>query len=175
MRRRTRALCCSAAMVGMVALTSCGSQSTTTPPGPRSASAPPSTQSASPSAGRSPAAGFPLTISRTGGIAGFQDVLVVSGDGLVSATHRGRKQQCRLTPAAAKRLTTAVSQVPWSRITPASTEPSFPDDLVTLLQSPAGGPVRLEDPQLGGGGQIFQDLLNDLGGNPPTARLCRPR
>lgn len=171
MRLRTRALCCSAAMVAM---TSCGSQSTTTPPGPPSASTQPSTQSSSPSPGQRPTEGFPLTISRTGGIAGFQDVLVVSGDGLVSATHRGKKQQCRLTPAAVRRLTTAVSQVPWPRITPASTEPSFPDDLVTSVQSPAGGPVRLEDPQIGAGGQIFQDLLDDLSGNPPTARLCMP-
>jgi hypothetical protein len=130
--------------------------------------------SVSPSRESQPAV-FPVTLTRTGGIAGFQDVLVVSGDGLVSVTRKGQEpRQCRLTPVALERLTTAASQVPWSRVTPAGTHPSFPDDMVTMVQSPAGGPVRLEDPRVGAGGQVFHELLNDLHGGPAASRMCTP-
>ena len=118
---------------------------------------------------------FPVTITRNGGIAGFQDVVVVASDGLVSVTRKGMQpRQCRLTRDAAERLTMAASQVPWSRIPPASTRPAFPDDLVTLAQTPAGGPVRLDDPQVGAGGQVLLELLNDISGSPSASLMCKP-
>jgi hypothetical protein len=120
-------------------------------------------------------AAFPVTITRIGGIAGLRDVLTVAGDGKVSVTRSGQGlRRCQLTEPAVKRLTTAASKVPWSRISPAGTKPSFPDDMVTALRSPAGGPVNLEDPQAKSG-QVFLDLLNVLTGDPQAAaRTCRP-
>jgi hypothetical protein len=41
-------------------------------------------------------------------------------------------------------------------------QPAFPDDMVSMVLSPLGGPVRLEDPMVGAAGQVFQELLNDL-------------
>lgn len=118
---------------------------------------------------------FPLTISRTGGIAGFHDVLVVTADGLVSLTQRGKApRQCLLTPEAARRLATAASTVPWPRLTPGSTGPAFPDDLVTMVGSPAGGPVRLEDPLVGEAGPVFNELVNDLNGGRSASGRCVP-
>ena len=118
---------------------------------------------------------FPLTISRTGGVAGFQDVLVVTGDGLVSATHKGEGlRRCQLTPGAVQRLATAAAQVPWPRITPAGPQASFPDDLVSTVQSPAGGPVRLDGPLAGHGGQVILELLNELSDNATASRTCPP-
>jgi len=118
---------------------------------------------------------FPVTILRTGGIAGFQDVLVVSGDGLVSVARKGRSQRrCRLTPAALGRLTEAVTQLPWSRVTPAETHPAFPDDLVATVQSPAGGPVRLEDPLARRQSKVFLELLSSLNSGPGPSRICAP-
>ncbi|MHB8275442.1 MAG: hypothetical protein ACYDC9_11870 [Dermatophilaceae bacterium] len=153
MRHLTRVLCSTAAVLTMAA---CGSQSSTS----TNASQPPV---------------FPLTITRIGGVAGFHDVLVVASDGLVSVTQKGKAQrQCRLTPEAAKRLTTAASQVPWPRITPASTQPSFPDDMVTMVMSPAGGPVRLEAPQVGAAGPVFNELVNDLNGGRSASGMCKP-
>jgi hypothetical protein len=130
--------------------------------------------SAPTSAGQSQPVVFPLTVTRTGGIAGFRDILVVTADGLVSVTRKGQQpRQCRLTPAVIQQLTTAASAVPWSRITPADTHASFPDDMVSTMVSPAGGPVRLGDPQAGTTGQLVLELLNDVS-EPATSRLCRP-
>ena len=118
---------------------------------------------------------FPLTITRTGGVAGFQDVLVVASDGLVSVARRGKTQrQCRLTPEATKRLTTAAAQVPWTHITPGSTSASFPDDLITMVLSPTGGPVRVEDPQVGAAGPVFNELANDLNGGRSASGMGKP-
>ena len=118
---------------------------------------------------------FPLTISRIGGIAGFRDVLVVAEDGIVSVTRKGqRTRRCQLTPAALARLTTAASRVPWSRLTPATTSPSFPDDMVSTLQAPTGPPVRMEDPRAGSGRAVFAELLNDLTGGAKPSPMCPP-
>jgi hypothetical protein len=114
-----------------------------------------------------------VTITRTGGIAGFQDVVVVANDGQVSVTRKGQQRQCRLTPDAVERLRTAASQIPWARITQASTQPAFPDDLVSMVRSPAGGPARLEDPRVGPGGKAFQDLLSDLTGAATAPSQCK--
>jgi hypothetical protein len=123
-----------------------------------------------------PAAVFPVTIARSGGIAGFQDVVVVTSSGLVSITRKGQvPRRCQLRPATLGLLRTAASQVPWSRITPTRTNPSFPDDMVTTVQSPAGGPVRLEDLRAGTGGPVLRELLDDLLSGPATSQRCTPR
>ena len=160
MRQLVRVICCTAAVTAM---TACGSQSAS------------NSSSNSPSNGSSQPSVFPLTITRVGGVAGFHDVLVVTGDGLVSVTQKGKTQrQCRLTPEAATRLTTAVSQVPWTHITPGKTSAAFPDDLITMVLSPAGGPVRVEDPQVGAAGPVFNELVNDLNGGRSASGMCTP-
>ena len=166
MRQITRVICCATAGLAVVA---CGMSGTSGTPGT-------STASATPTDSRSPdrAAVFPVTMTRTGGIAGFQDVVVVTRDGQVSLTSRGQeRRQCRLTPEAADRLRTAASQVPWARLTPSSGRPSFPDDMVVMVRSPAGGPVRLEDPKVGAAGRVFQELLNDVSAGPAASRMCK--
>lgn len=156
MRQLVRVIWCTAAVAAM---TACGSQ------GP----------SGSPSGSPSQPSVFPLTITRVGGVAGFNDVLVVTSEGLVSVTQRGNApRQCQLTLDAAKRLTTAASQVPWPRLTPGKTAAAFPDDMVTMVLSPAGGPVRVEDPQVGAAGQIFNELANDLSGGRSASGMCKP-
>ena len=117
---------------------------------------------------------FPLTMTRTGGFAGFQDVLVVARDGLVSVTRRAQKQGgCRLTPAAAGRVRTAAAAVPWARLTPDRGQARFPDDLVVMVRSPAGGPVRLEEPKLGASGKVFLSVLSDVLSGPAASVMCK--
>lgn len=161
MRQLVRVICCTAAVAAM---TACGSQG------------PANSPSTSPANSPSQPSVFPLTITRVGGVAGFNDVLVVTSEGLVSVTQKGNAQrQCQLTPDAAKRLTTAASQVPWPRLTPGKTSAAFPDDLVTMVLSPAGGgPVRVEDPQVGAAGPIFNELVNDLNGDRSASGMCKP-
>ncbi len=160
MRQLLRVICCTATAAAM---TACGSQSPSNNP-----SDSPANSSSQPSV-------FPLTITRVGGVAGFHDVLVVTSDGLVSVTQKGKApRQCRLTPEAAKRLTTAASQVSWAHTTPGKTTAAFPDDLVTMVLSPAGGPVRVEDPQVGAAGPVFNELVNDLNGGRSASGMCTP-
>jgi hypothetical protein len=95
MRHLTRVIGCTA--VAVLALAACGRSTALddAAPDPGSTSRPEI---------------FPLTLERTGGIAGFQDVLVVAGNGLVSVTHKGQQQRhCQLTPEAVERLRTAAS------------------------------------------------------------------
>ena len=118
---------------------------------------------------------FPLTMTRTGGIAGFQDVMVVARDGLVSVTDRVKKQRaCQLTPEANQQVRTAATRVPWARLAPDDGRARFPDDKVVMVKSPAGGPVRLDDPRVGAaGGKVFQEVLSDVLGGPAASRMCK--
>jgi len=128
-----------------------------------------------PSDAQSQAQAFPLTITRTGGIAGFRDVLVVSRDGLVSVTRSGRKpRQCRLTAGVTQQLTTAVSSLAWPTATPATTHATFPDDLVTTMAKPGADPLRADDPEAGPAGRLVLELVNDINDGPAAALVCRP-
>lgn len=143
----------------MLTLAACGSQSASTAGSPKT----------------DPAAIFPLAVTRTGGIAGFHDVLIVADDGVVSVTQKGKAQRrCQLTPEATQRLTTAANNVPWARVPASSPSASFPDDLVTIVVSPAGGPIRLEDPLVGAAGPVFSELVNDLNGGRSASGMCTP-
>lgn len=118
---------------------------------------------------------FPLTITRTGGVAGFQDVVVVAGDGLVSVERRGRQRwSCRLPPETLERLAAVAVRMPWGWISTDGSRPASPDDLVVTVASPAGGPVRLPDPELGAVGRDFHLLLADLNRGPGGSRMCTP-
>ena len=98
----------------------------------------------------------------------------MSASCLAASSHSQTKQRhCQLTPEAANRLKTATSQVPWRSITPASTQPAFPDDMVSMVGSPAGGPVRLEDSRVGAAGKVFQELLSDLTAGATAPSLCK--
>jgi hypothetical protein len=120
---------------------------------------------------------FPLTITRTGGFAGFQDVLVVAGHGRVSLTRRGQLvRQCQLRLVVVNRVRTAASQVPWARIPRGDSRPRFPDDLVDMVRSPLGGPFRLTERRLGAAGKVFQELLTELtvvSGGPTASQMCK--
>jgi|SRR5450631_198338 len=154
MRHLARAVCLTAIVVAATA--GCGGSTT-------------------PSSAQSQTQAFPLTITRTGGIAGFRDVLVVTADGLVSVTRAGQKpRQCRLTAGVAQQLTAAMSAVTWPTATPTKTRAAFPDDLVTTMASPGVGPLRAEDPQAGPAGRLVLELLNDINDGAAAALLCRP-
>src|SRR5680860_126129 len=86
--------------------------------------------------------------------------------------------------AAVAAMTACGSQSPSNSPSPPSVFPltitrdggvaGFPDDLVTMVLSPAGGPVRVEDPQIGAAGPVFNELVNDLNGGRSASSMCTP-
>jgi hypothetical protein len=180
--RRLLAILCSASLMAALAAGCSGSVTapqetahpgTGTQPGTSSSTATPPATPPTGAPGEAARTLFPLTITRTGGVAGFRDRLVVAAGGLVSISRGGQKpRRCQLTGPALNRLSAAASRVPWSKVRPTSREPSFPDDMVTTVQSPAGGPVSLEDPLLVGGRRGLVevlDYLSDAQGSGPCA------
>ena len=84
--------------------------------------------------------GFPLTYSRTGGIAGFDDHLVISPRGVATLTGARRgKAQCRLPDSALTRLAEQAAVVDWSAVSGPDKGVGHPDELVILIRSPQGG------------------------------------
>jgi hypothetical protein len=161
----------------VLALAACGSGSggSGAPGGATgSSSSGPSPSSSTPPP-RTPAAAFPLTVSRTGGIAGFHDVVVLRADGHLEVNSRGHTSSCQLRPEVLKDILLAVGGVPWGRLAPADSRPKHPDDMVLLVTS--GGrraPARLDDPLLGGLQQQLSNLVVDSSGPNPAHELCLP-
>jgi hypothetical protein len=86
---------------------------------------------------------FPITVTRSGGVAGFHDKVVIASDGAVDVTTAFGRRQCTLDPtvlAALGRAATAITGT-------ASTQPAHPDDMVVIV-STGRGSARAEDPAL---------------------------
>lgn len=161
----------------VLALAACGSGGSGPTPGGEtgaSTSVPSSPATSSPSTPpRTAAAAFPLTVSRTGGIAGFHDVVVLQADGRLEVNSRGHTSSCRLKPEVLKDILRAVGGVPWQRLAPADSRPKHPDDMVLLVASEGRrAPARLDDPLLGGLQQQLSDLVVDSSGPNPAHELC---
>ena len=114
-------------------------------------------------------------MTRTGGIAGFHDTVVLQADGRLEVNSRGHTSSCRLKPEVLKDILRAVGGVPWGRLTPADSKPQHPDDMVLLVRSDGRrAPARLDDPLLGGLQQQLSDLVVDSSGANPAHELCVP-
>jgi hypothetical protein len=156
----------------VLALAACGSGGSGTTAGGETGAS--TTATSSPSTPHpTAAAAFPLTVSRTGGIAGFHDVVVLQADGRLEVNSRGHTSSCRLKPEVLKDILRAVGGVPWERLTPADSRPKHPDDMVLLVASEGRrAPARLDDPLLGGLQQQLSDLVVDSSGPNPAHELC---
>jgi hypothetical protein len=138
-----------------------------TPSGPGSSSSTPSSPN--------PAAAFPITVTRKGGIAGFNDTLVLQADGSLQISSRGHESTCQVKPEILKEILRAVGGVPWSRLAPSSGKARYPDDMVLLVRSGASkGPARLDDPGLAPLKQPLSNLVVDSSGPTPAHELCDP-
>jgi hypothetical protein len=114
-------------------------------------------------------------VTRTGGIAGFHDTVVLQADGRLEVNSRGHTSSCRLKPEVLKDILRAVGGVPWGRLAPADSKPKHPDDMVLLVRSDGRrAPARLDDPLLGGLQQQLSDLVVDSSGANPAHELCVP-
>jgi hypothetical protein len=133
-----------AAAAGLV-LAGCGDDSGAG--GTPSASTNPSTPIASLPSPSTGTGGLPLTVSRTGGFAGFNDQVVVGTDGIASVSSMGKSGKCKLDAGFLSTLTDAVKQVDWASVGITKPTVRHPDDMIIAV-STSGGLARLEDPKL---------------------------
>jgi len=116
--------------------------------------------------------GLPLTVSRTGGFAGFDDQVVIGTDGVATVSSRGKDTvRCKLDAALLTTITTAAQKVDWAGL--AATKPStrHPDDMIVAV-SANGKTARLEDPKLKPMSASVSQLLTEAA--IPPGKLCKP-
>jgi hypothetical protein len=134
-----------AAAAGLI-MTGCGDDSSAG--GQPSATTNPSTPVASLPTPSSGTGGLPLTVSRTGGFAGFNDQVVVGTDGIASVSSMGKAPgKCKLEAGFLNSLTDAAKQVDWASVGVTKPTVRHPDDMVIAVSS-SGGLARLDDPKL---------------------------
>jgi hypothetical protein len=162
-----------AAAAGLV-LTGCGDESTpdagSSPSAPATSTPAPSTPTTgTPTSGAGP---LPLTVTRTGGFAGFNDKVFIDTDGVASVSTRGKDPvRCKLDAGFLGTITDAVKQVDWADV--GITKPSVrhPDDMIIAV-STSGGLARLEDPKLKPMVAPVSKLLTEAA--VPPGKLCKP-
>ena len=167
-----------AAAAGLV-LTGCGDESSpdagSSPSAPATNTPAPSTPITSTPSTSTPATGagpLPLTVTRTGGFAGFNDKVFIDTDGIASVSTRGKDPvRCKLDAGFLGTITDAVKQVDWADV--GITKPSVrhPDDMIIAV-STSGGLARLEDPKLKPMVAPVSKLLTEAA--VPPGKLCKP-
>ena len=158
-----------AAVAGLV-LSGCGNESDggvgNPPPSPAPSSAPTVTQSTP------VGAGLPLTVSRKGGFAGFDDQVLIGTDGVATVSSRGKDTiRCKLDPTLLATITTAAQQVDWASLVATKPTVKHPDDMI-LAVSANGKTARLEDPKVKPLAAPVGKLLTEAA--IPPGKLCKP-
>jgi hypothetical protein len=150
-----------AAAAGLI-LTGCGDES-------NSGGTPSAPISGTPTASAAP---LPLTVTRTGGFAGFNDRVVVGQDGIANVTKLGKDPvKCKLDAALLTSLTDAVKQVDWSAVGSVKPTIRYPDDMIVAVAA-GGGLARLEDPKVKPLVAPVSQLLTEA--TVPPGKLCKP-
>ena len=138
-------------------LTACGSATPPTPATPADSAAP----------------AFPVTVARSGGLAGFDDRVVVAGDGTTMVTARGGAvTSCRLTTPALTALERSVRSLVAAPPQGSPSAPNRSDELTMTLVTP----LRLTPVPLGEGqapdAAAVNALVADVTGGRPAYTLC---
>jgi hypothetical protein len=134
----------------VLATTGCGSE----PPSPGGSATP---------TGRATA--FPLTVTRSGGIAGFRDLLTVTADGHVTGTTKGGTVDCTTDPSVAATLAAALGS--------AGGQPRSGSDRMTVTVSGGGQQVSLgEASGPGSAASVATELLNAAQQPPAPGGRC---
>ena len=123
------------------------------------------------------AAAFPLTVNRLGGVAGFNDSIVVRSDGQASVkAKQGAPTTCRIGADDLKRLTGQITSL---LTTPHPTPPVMTPDhvradaIIITVADDAGLSFRMPDPPEGDAQQAILALVNDVVGAAPPHQICR--
>ncbi|HEX8971076.1 hypothetical protein [Oryzihumus sp.] len=147
-----------AGLAAVLLLSACGSA---TPPG-----------GVGPSVTDGSALSQPLTLTRSGGVAGFRDRVVLAVDGQARVTSRGgTPTRCQVDGALMQSIGRAAAMVDWSSLPAPVTTPRHPDDLVVLVASGRSS-ARIEDPALTKLAEPLTRLLADVTAPVDQRRLC---
>ena len=111
---------------------------------------------------------FPVTITRTGGIAGFSDRYVVEQTGSVHRDSATGPQVCRMGEDPLSRLAGIARPITGT----ATTSAAHTDDLVVVVATPRGS-ARLSDAELSGTASLVTTLLEDVAKDPAQRSVCR--
>ena len=111
---------------------------------------------------------FPVTITRTGGLAGFSDRYVVEQTGSVHRDSATGPQVCRMGEDPLSGLARIARPITGT----ATTSAAHPDDLVVVVATPRGS-ARLSDAELGGTASVVTTLLEDVAKDPARRSVCR--
>ncbi|MFF0343593.1 hypothetical protein [Kribbella sp. NPDC004875] len=155
--------------VAGVVLSGCGDESGSSGGTPVS-SPPPTLPTASVTQSTPVGAGLPLTVSRTGGFAGFDDQVQISPDGIATVSARGKQTiRCKLDPSLLTTISTAAQQVDWASLVATKPSTKHPDDMVVAV-SANGKTARIEDPELKPLAAPVNKLLTEAA--IPPGKLC---
>ncbi|HEY3562374.1 MAG TPA: hypothetical protein VGL05_33135 [Kribbella sp.] len=155
------------AVTGFV-MTGCGNESGSGGSTP-SSTPPPTTPSVTQSA--PVGAGLPLTVSRTGGFAGFDDQVQIGTDGVATVSSRGKETiRCKLDPSLLTTVTTAAQQVDWASLIATKPSTKHPDDMIVAVTA-NGKTARIEDPKLKPLAGPVSTLLTQAA--IPPGKLCK--
>ena len=159
-----------AALAGLV-LSGCGSESGagSTPTTSNTPTAP-TLPTASVTQSTPVGAGLPLTVSRKGGFAGFDDQVLISPDGVATVSARGKETiRCKLDPSLLNTITEAAQQVDWASLVATKPTTKHPDDMI-LAVSANGKTARIEDPKVKPLAAPVNELLTEAA--IPPGKLC---
>ena len=161
-RNRTLPLLAQVALAGALLLGACGSSGDS---GPAASSTAPSASGESTSGSEAP---FPITIERSGGLAGFADKVVVAQDGSAEVTTKSGASTCTIGSEAMAALARTAATATGS----ATASAQHPDGLVVTVTTSRGS-VVLQEGDLPGTAPEVGALLEDLARPTAERTTCR--
>ena len=115
--------------------------------------------------------GFPMVVTRTGGVVGFSDAVTIVAGGRATVSVKGRGGTCQVDSALLSSIAKAAQKIDWKSLPAKPPTPRFPDDLVIAV-SGAGGQLRLDDARAEGLRTPLTKLLGDVDNDPAKRTLC---
>ncbi|HEY3003905.1 MAG TPA: hypothetical protein VGJ44_16290 [Kribbellaceae bacterium] len=161
-------LCC-------LALTACGDEGSPAVPSPSQSVAEPATAPPTgpkPTPTGPPAPAFPMTVTRTGGIVGFNDTLTLSANGAADVTSSGRSGTCTVEATLLGTIKAAAAKIDWRTMPAKPPKAEHPDDLVIAV-SAGGGTVRLNDPRVKALNSPLSSLIADATAPAAKRKYCK--
>jgi hypothetical protein len=116
-----------------------------------------------------PSANFPLRVERTGGVAGFHDVLVIQQDGSVVANSKRGQVSCTLDAASLAVLNTAARGI---HLNDQPTPGTSVADGMTVTFSARFGTLGIDDPRVAAAEPVVSQLLADVSAPPAKRKIC---